>query len=247
MDCLKIKYRLKPDHLRDQLSRVGRYTSKEEKEYLLLEDEADTEKRWETLFPNSDLEPLNEIETLALMLKARENSVSDLLEGMIECPKCKAINDYNIELGDLIILDREKLMSEEEIERFPDLPIGVFMDLDEVIDPEEYDNLPLHICNELSDIIQKNNSHIINLVQTRSCRICTKDLEIPVSPLMIISRVSLSNIYQEYFTLSFYTNNSVRDIDSLYPFERELMIGLAKKKLETPEGAAGALGNLMGR
>jgi len=234
-----IKFSKPRDYLEKKLKTIPRYKTREEREVLLLEDNESLDTVLKILL---NIKSLNDLETLAILIKAREISVSDLLSGMIECPNCKIVNDYNIDLSEVINLDPDFLMTTEENEKYPNFPIGLFNNVDEIINNREQDNIILKDINEIIKIMKRNNQNILNLLHTKICRSCKNEINIPINPKEILSRVSLVGLYDEYSGLTFHGKFSKIDIDDMYPFERELFINLTKKKLESSPNLGGLLG-----
>jgi hypothetical protein len=82
--------------------------------------------------------------------------------------------------------------------------------------------------------MENNNKKILNLEIQRPCRKCGAQNPVMINPVKIMSTSTLGGIYDEYFNLSFYLHQGKSDIDLLYPFERELMLKMLKKKVEDP-------------
>ena len=85
---------LDKNYLPDKVKNLKPYNTKKEKEILLAGD-ITPQKALEIL---SDVKALNEGERLYLLMKLREISVSDVVDGMINCPNCKAVNEFQIPL-----------------------------------------------------------------------------------------------------------------------------------------------------
>jgi hypothetical protein len=214
------------DYLENRLDKIKRYKTFHEKEALLLDDESTIMDYYNTLQPDG-IKPLNEFEALAFIIKAREISVSDILEGMYECKKCKTVNDIKVELNTLINTD---LYSEE----YPDFPIGLFETMDDIMDEEVSDEISVLEFNEIEKIMLENNLKILDLSHHFTCRIqsCGHVNEIKINPLQILSKLSLTGLYGEIFNMFYYGNTSVADIENMYPFERALYAGMLKDKVE---------------
>ena len=60
-----------------RLDSLERYTTKQEKEFLLLEDDVSFTDMLKTLSP---IEPINEYEAIAFLFKLREISLSNIIE-----------------------------------------------------------------------------------------------------------------------------------------------------------------------
>jgi phage FluMu protein Com len=246
-DVEKIKFKYPRDYLKQKLDKLPRYTTYLEKEAILLPDDADNMKILKTLVPNLDdlkIDVLSEYEAMYMIFHLRKHSVSDLLEGIKECPRCGTVNDIKIDLEEIASL-YDDCLNEENV-RYEDLPIGIFTDLEEVVTEEVYDSLLVKDINYLTDKIRANSSHLLNFITTIQCRInsCREKIDILIVPKMIISKLSLSALYQEYQNLVFYGQFSKQDIDSMYPFERDVFTSLTKKAMENGGAATKALSGL---
>jgi len=218
-----LNFSVEKNFLKNRLEKIPRYVSKFEKEALLESDEESLIKMFDIICPNS-IKPINEIEAGAFILKSREISVSDVIEGLSEC-SCGAINDFSIEIESLFNFDIKT-----------DLPIGLFTEVEEIINKTDADNLSLKEYNKIQDELVENNKKILSVELESSCRRCGNVLAVVINPVNYISKSSISGIYDEYLSLSFYSNMTKQDIDESYPFEREIFLGLLKKKLEqTPQ------------
>lgn len=228
------------DFLKNRLKKILRYNGYQEKEALLLDEDSETPMTYfETLCPNC-IKPLNNIEAMAFIIKTSEISVSDYLEIIHECPRCKAINDINVDVIGLINLDIE-------VPDYPDFPIGLFEDISDIMDEEVSDNLTIPEYNKILDIINENNTKILNFDVEYTCRIqsCKSKNTISISPFHLISKTNLSGFYKEVFDLGFYSNKTFEDIQKLYPFERSLFFSLNKEKVEKNQQGLQGLQNLL--
>ncbi len=214
-------FKVNKNFLKDRLEEIPPYTSFKEKEGLLQDDITLTEM-FDILCPDSKVKPLNEIEAGAFLLKSREISISDTIEGLIEC-SCGAINNFSIEIKSLFDFNINSNINE--------IPVGLFETVEEVINNS--DELSLKDYNNFQDKIHENNKKILKVEVKNICRVCKKDITSVINPIDYISKTSVAGIYDEYFSLTFYTNMTKQDIDNMYPFERGLFLGLLKKKLES--------------
>jgi len=223
--------------LEQRLNKISnlRYKTKHERDALLIEDEFSPLSFIDAVLPsikNTELYPINDLESLAFLLKVRENSVSDILNIISPCQKCKGVNDINIDLSKCFILDRDELFSTEEIEKYPNFPIGLFENIYQIINKKIADNLVLYQYNEIEDIIFKNNKKILNLSYDFNCRLCSHKNEILIPPMKILSKVELKGLYEEIASLTFFTHNGYNDIMEMFPFERDILTNLSNKNLE---------------
>ena len=214
-----MKFKLPGSYLPDKLKELKRYTTKQEKEALLEEDETPSS----ILKALSGLEAMNTLEASAMIFRLRDISVSDLYSGIIECPKCKAMNQFNIEGSDIISFDNVNT----------EIPIGLFEQLSDFIQKKDLDKLILKDYIRYEEIMEENNSSILNLSPESTCRSCGFSIPVHLSPIEIFSKLTLSQLYQEIFLFGFYLHYSAEDVEHLYPFERDIIAKLLKKKIET--------------
>jgi len=210
----KEKFKLPLDYIQKKVKSLKPYSTEQEKNVLLSPDE-NTAK--EILALLSDVKVSSEPEALYFLLKLREISVSDILEGMIECPSCQAMNQFEIELN-------------EDVDVHEDIPVGIFTEADDIIDTDE---LPILEINDLQEKIMDNNKALLNLSRLMPCRVCKKEITVDINPRSILSNTTLANIYQEYFLFGKFLHYSNRDVDYLKPFERGILFNLLKKDVET--------------
>ena len=201
-------------HLQDKVKTLKAYTTAQEKEALLAPDELSNVEMLELLSP---IKAKNEIEAVYLLLKLREISVSDVLEGMIDCPSCHTLNEFQIELNEDVDVDES-------------IPVGVFDNIDDIMDADE---MPVLEVNKIEEKMKKNNLILLNLHRTVPCRVCKHKIPVDINPRAILSSTTLSNIFQEYFLFGKFLHYSNRDVDVLKPYERSILFKLLKKDVET--------------
>ncbi len=219
-DTIKnIKFKYGKNWFKKRL-KVTPYTTKEEKQILLLDDDATYE---DILSVVSDIEPLNELEAVALLFKYRESSVSDLIEVTKECPHCNFINPCNIEISEFFDMDYQSAL---------DIPQGIFFEVEDIINTKIADNLVIKDYNKIRDAIIEQSKNIFNPLVKRECKKCLKTFELSVNPRSIMSKSTASNIFREYIDISYYTANGKLDIDSMYPYEREIYLNIIKDRLK---------------
>ena len=201
-----------------RLKSLKKYTSAQELEALTLPDESLPSEILEVL---SDIKPLNELEALALIYKLREISVSDLIEITIPCGHCEYMNIYNIEI-------------EEYFSTVPDslLPPGIFTEVEDIINTKKADDLILKEYFKIKKELLSNSTTIFSASIKRKCDKCKESLDISIAPLSIISKSSLGSIFKEYVDISYYSNMTKLDVDSMYPFQREITLNLLSEKIK---------------
>ncbi len=212
-----MKYKKSKTWYQDRLDNLKRYTTKQEKEFLLLEDDVPLIDKLKTL---TDTKPLNELDAMALMFKLREISVSNIIEIQQEC-HCGSVNAYNIDTNDFFNFDFED-----------GIPLGVFESINDIINTKITDKLILKEYNKIQEKIVKNAQKVFSPVVKKQCKKCKDELEVMVNPNQIISKSSPASIYQDYLSLSYYSNFSKLDTDSMYPFEREIFLKLLSEKIK---------------
>jgi phage FluMu protein Com len=207
--------------LKDILNEITPYTVKQEKKSILEEFENYT-KLSKILQPHID--PLNEIEAQIIILKSREISVSDVIEGMIKCQneECKILNEFKIPIEKIVNTDIQSDI----------LPLGVFIDKEEIYDEKDLDELIIKDYEDLDYLILEQNEKIFKPQQEIRCRKCGSIINTYIDPKDTVSKMSIKGIYNDLYVLSRRTNNSFVDLEKLLPFEREIYINLYKKEIE---------------
>jgi len=208
------EYNVPMGHLLNKVKSLEPYSTAQEKNALLAADDL---SNMEMLGILSPVKASSEAEAVYLLLKLREISVSDVLEGMIECSECQTLNEFQIELNEDIDLDES-------------IPIGVFESTDEIANTDTMNILDI---NKLEEKVQSNNKLLLNLMRTVPCRVCKNEIEVIISPRSILSNSNLSNIFQEYFLFGKFLHYSNRDVDYLKPYERSILFKILKKDVET--------------
>jgi len=212
--------------LEDRLSRLEKIITRQEKEALLVDDEEPIEDIVKIL---TDIVPINHFEAEAFLIKIREISGGDIIEYIQTCPHCEVMNDIQITTSELIDL---KVPS-----KFKDftVPIGLFTELDSIINNKDMDEMTIGEYTALERFVRDRNDKILKRYIDRVCRKCTGTFTIQVEPRDIFSKSTLSSIYKDYVNISMFTNNGSLDIDSLYPFEREIYNNLIQEKMQTED------------
>ena len=179
----------------------------------------------------SELEKLTENEKKVLLYKFREISVGDEINVKFKCTYCKAPNETSISCTDLIQnnhLDPDIKILDAEV---TDDNIKEFL----YIEQDEIDNLDLDEYEKLLDRIKRNQVKY-NFVKKCPCLKCKSENSFYIGDIKYIieslSEDTLMSMYRTYNDMCMFGNYNKRDIDSLYPFERTILIGLINKTRE---------------
>jgi replicative superfamily II helicase len=177
---------------------------------------------------------LSENEKKVLLYKFREISVGDEINIKFKCTECKSPNESVISCGDLIIKSNEskcKYLIKQLDEEVSDENIHEFLD----ISKEEIDNLDLDEYEDLIETIKSSQTKY-NFIKKCACMKCKKENNFYIGDIKYIieslSEDTLYSIYRTYNDMCMFGNYNKRDIDSLYPFERTILIGLINKTKE---------------
>ncbi len=218
MEYLKSK-----NFLEDKLNSLKKYTTYQEKEALLLEDDASFS---ETVAILSDITPINELEAVAMIFKLREISVSDIIELTQTCPHCNYPDIHQIEIKEFF-----------NFKSTLDIPIGLFENIDDIINTSYTNDLILSEYIRIEEELEQQNTKVFRPYVFKYCKRCSSQLKFDVHPKSIISKSGPSNIFKEYMNLTFYSSMNKKDVDDMFPYEREIFLNLLKEKLkENPLG-----------
>jgi len=211
---------------KDILNSLPNYTSAQEKNAMLycMGDEHTAMKVAEILGQS----PSNEFEAIAFIFKAREMSVSDLIEFTHICQHkgCENHNLDHISIPNMFWQGKD----------LHNITIGLFNDMEEL---EKYElscgndninTMTIPEFNELEEKLLTNNIKIFNPAITLTCRKCGNKTKTSIDYSQIISKFSIKNIYEQYLDISQFTNMTKMDTDSMIPFEREIFISLIQDK-----------------
>ena len=212
--------------LKERVNSLTRFNTLQEKSALLVDDDEPISKIVSEL---TTVKSYNENEAKLFLYKLREISVEDNLEMLVTCPHCNIMNQEYIDINKFYNLDVKKYYKDVE------LPFGFFDSPEDVINNTKLtDSLSLKEYNDIEKLIHDQNNEIFNDVSS-ICRSCKKEIIITFDIKSNFSKSTLKSIYTDYINISMYTNNGVKDIDSLYPFEREIYINLIEDKINTKE------------
>lgn len=175
---------------------------------------------------------LSENEKKVLLYKFREISVGDEINIKFKCTECKFPNETAINCGGSLEIPEDRDTSVKLIDtEVTDDNLWEFVEMS----PEEIDELDLDEYEELVQRV-KNNQVNYNFVRRCNCAKCGKSNSFYIGDIKYIveslSEDTLLSIYRTYNDMCMFGNYNKKDIDSLYPFERTIMIGLINKTRE---------------
>lgn len=176
---------------------------------------------------------LIDVEKKVLLYKYREISVGEEINIKFKCKNCGQPNESFIKCSDIIEIPEnadlskykqlDKEVNDETIYEFVDKTVEEIEDLD----IDEYENL-------IEDI--KNNQVKYNFVKSCNCIKCKEPNKFFIGDekyiIESLSEDTLMSMYRTYNDMCMFGNYNKRDIDSLYPFERTILIGLINKTRE---------------
>lgn len=212
--------------------KIKPYNTDQEKNFLLL-DSLGTPSVENALmicgFTEKDLETFSEHECIALLIKLREISVGEKINIKFKCKECGSPNENELDITNIItssnitddrITDQFKPLTEDNFNDFVD------------VDVEELD---IDVYEELYEKTKESITKF-NFVKPVVCLKCSKKNWVKVNDIKFLldnlSEDSLLSIYQTYNDLTFYGRYTKQDVDTLYPFERSILISLLNKTRE---------------
>lgn len=210
--------------------RISAYNTSQEKEILLLASFGVYDlKKVFNILNFSDYEGLSEDEMKVILYRHREISLGDEIDVRFKCDNCGQGNDTVLTASGFVIpgkrndSDIKKLLKKFDEEKMQEY---VDFDVDD-LDIDEYEKLRQRIID---------NQMKIDFTRSANCMKCgTKKLfNIGDTKYIvdILSDDNLMSLYKAYNFLNFFGNYSKTDIDGMYPFERNIFIGLLKKTKE---------------
>ena len=175
---------------------------------------------------------LTENEKKVLLYKFREISVGDEINVKFKCTECKSPNDAALSCSDLVqpseIKDSRIKLVDKEV---TDDNIYDFLEMS----PEEIDDLDVDEYEKLLELIKESQVKY-NFTRQCTCIKCKSINSFYIGDIKYIieslSEDTLMSIYRTYNDMCMFGNYNKRDIDSLYPFERTILIGLINKTRE---------------
>lgn len=175
------------------------------------------------------IETLSNEEKITLLYKHREISVGDELNLKFKCKHCGAGNENVLLISDIVqdsnikddrITDQFKEVTEDNLEEFVNIEI-------DDLDINDYEKL-------LKDV--KESVTKFEFKKPIICQKCNGQNHVRIdAPEFVIDNMSedsLASLYQSYNDLTFFGSYTKRDVDSLYPFERMILINLLNKSRE---------------
>lgn len=204
------------------------FTTKIQKDISLL-SETITDYTEETLdividmmninFNNIDYSTFTFDEKLALLYKMREISVSEIVNLEVTCSQCNTKQLFDVDIRDIIkkplvnddtIIDNYKEFNEDDIHDYVNIDV-------EELELDQYDNL----INTVKDSICK-----FDFKRKVICGKCRREILINLrDPKLCIRSLvneSFKSLYQTYNDIIYYSHYTKQDIDSMYPFERDI-------------------------
>ena len=173
-----------------------------------------------TIAKELGLYPRNNLEAEAEIFLARRISVGELIEISYSCGKCGHFNMSNVLIDDLFFQNGTDVIGK------PYRLVEDILDLDD----DQIENLSIDEYNDLEVQIYKNNLNIFNNKVKVKCRSCGFEEEVAIDYKSIISKFNIKNIYEQYLDITTYGGMTKSDVDTLYPFEREILLGIIQER-----------------
>lgn len=183
--------------------------------------------------PNVNLKDYPDDLKKYIIYKHREISIGSDINVSFKCGNCKTGNDAVIEIKDIIengkIIDNtirslDIEVSEENLHLF-------LKDKDE----EYVDNLSLEEMDELLERVE-NAQLKFNYERICKCLNCRTEQLVSIGEnkfvISTLSEDSLMSLYKTYNFLNYWGKYTKLDVDSMYPFERSIFVGLINKQKE---------------
>ena len=223
-----------PFQLNSKKILIKPYTTETEKDLLIMSsfEIYDMDEILRVLGLEENLiKELTENEKKVLLYKYREISIGDEITMKFKCSHCKQPNEGIIDCK--IFIENEEINHKyKQLDEIPsDENLHLFVNTTkeelENLDLDEYENL-------LKDV--ENSQIKYNFAKSCKCIKCKKDNIFDISNIKYIleslSEDTIMSIYRTYNDMCMFGNYNKKDIDSLYPFERTILIGLINKTRE---------------
>jgi len=205
------------------------YNTKQEKDLLLMDTICTADLSMALCICGVSEEIVNNLteqEKTAMLYKLREISVGSAINVKFTCSKCKTPNENNIDIEYIIkpgniknpkIKDCFEELSYDNIQNFYTENIDE-MDIDEMDE----------LYNEIKQSI--TTFDFLRPVKCQSCN-HTNHIDIQSAEFCIstLSDDTLISLYQTYADLVFFGKYTLLDINTMYPFERGILINILNK------------------
>ena len=223
-----------PFQLNSKKILIKPYTTETEKDLLIMSsfEIYDTDEILRVLGLEENLiKELTINEKKVLLYKYREISIGDEITMKFKCSHCKQPNEGIIDCK--IFIENEEI--NHKYKQLDEIPNDENLHLFVNISKEELENLDLdEYENLLKDV--ENSQIKYNFTKSCKCIKCKKDNIFDISNIKYIleslSEDTIMSIYRTYNDMCMFGNYNKKDIDSLYPFERTILIGLINKTRE---------------
>jgi len=208
------------------------YNTKQEKSLLLMNTigNNNTASALEICGIKKDVvDSLTANERLAMLYKLREISVGSSINTKFTCCKCSAPNENVIDIENMVmpgnitnehIIDALDELTDDNIQKFYKL------DIDE-LDIDEFEQ----VTKEINESTTK-----FSFDRPAICQQCTETNYINIKKdefcINSLSEDTLISLYQTYSDLVFFGKYSLHDVDSMFPFERSILINILNKTRE---------------
>lgn len=204
------------------------YTSKQEKELILIQayspsiSEENLDDALRICNFDGEISSLSLQEKILILWKYREISISEDVSLKFQCPHCGTMCDNDVKITNLY--------------KPAEIPSEIIRD--------NYDGTgEVHLSDDadISEYIQASkdiSKHIGHFDFTRQCTCvrCQKSVNVDLSKIEFVldnmSEKSIQGIYDQYNSLIYFGHYSKLDIDSMYPFERDVFLGILQKTIE---------------
>lgn len=175
------------------------------------------------------IKSLSDYEKVAMLYKFRTISVGDDLNLKFKCKHCGTSSDNIVNVSDII--QESNINDARIIDQFKDLTDDNFQEFINV----NVDELEIDDYEKLFEEAQATVTRF-NFKKPIVCQKCTKENQISIgSPEFVIDNLSedtIMSLYQTYNDLIYFGKYTKQDIDTLYPFERTILISLLNKTRE---------------
>jgi hypothetical protein len=175
---------------------------------------------------------LTENEKKVILYKAREISLGNEIDIKFKCKECGQGNDGIIDASNFVIDgSRNDDYIRKLNENVTDENLIKFVEYSQ----EELDDLDIQDYEELKKKVTENQIQF-NFTKSCKCLRCQTenifDLSSPEYIIEIMSEDNLMTLYKSYNLLIYFGHYTKTDIDNMYPFERNIFIGLFNKTKE---------------